>query len=66
MADHATLMLLLLVRPTKPGQRSVKDAANGRLKEVYEPVDDNGKERNPAFNHIPPFPGRPWIWISSI
>jgi len=35
----------------------VKDAANGRLKEIYEPVDDNGKERKPSLQ---PYPSIPW------
>src|SRR5689334_23481183 len=35
----------------------VEDAANGRLKEIYEPVDDNGKERKPSLQ---PYPSIPW------
>jgi len=35
----------------------VKDAANGKLKEIYEPVDDKGKERKPSLQ---PYPSIPW------
>src|SRR5689334_18015968 len=35
----------------------VNDAANGRLKEIYAPVDDNGKERKPSLQ---PYPSIPW------
>jgi len=35
----------------------VTDAANGRLKEIYEPVDENGKERKPSLQ---PYPSIPW------
>src|SRR5690348_2197955 len=35
----------------------VDDAANGRLKEIYAPVDDNGKERKPSLQ---PYPSIPW------
>ena len=35
----------------------VKDAANGGLKEIYEPLDDNGKERKPSLQ---PYPSIPW------
>jgi len=35
----------------------VNDAANGKLKEIYEPIDDNGKERKPSLQ---PYPSIPW------
>jgi radical SAM superfamily enzyme YgiQ (UPF0313 family) len=35
----------------------VNDAANGRLKEIYAPVDENGKERKP---NLQPYPSIPW------
>src|SRR5499427_10541112 len=35
----------------------VADAASGRLKEIYAPVDEAGKERKPALN---PYPTIPW------
>src|SRR6185295_14984735 len=35
----------------------VEDAANGGLKEIYEPVDENGKERKPSLQ---PYPSIPW------
>jgi radical SAM superfamily enzyme YgiQ (UPF0313 family) len=35
----------------------VSDAANGCLKEIYEPVDDSGKERKPSLQ---PYPEIPW------
>lgn len=35
----------------------VRDAAQGRLKEIYEPVDEIGKERKPALQ---PYPSIPW------
>jgi radical SAM superfamily enzyme YgiQ (UPF0313 family) len=35
----------------------VNDAASGRLKEIYAPVDDNGKERKPSLQ---PYPSIPW------
>src|ERR671927_498671 len=35
----------------------VKDAASGRLKEIYAPVDDNGKDRKPSLQ---PYPSIPW------
>jgi radical SAM superfamily enzyme YgiQ (UPF0313 family) len=37
--------------------RIVEDAARGELKEVYEPVDENGKERKPSLQ---PYPEIPW------
>lgn len=35
----------------------VRDAAQGRLKEIYEPVDETGKERKPGLQ---PYPSIPW------
>ena len=37
--------------------RIVQDAASGQLKEIYEPVDETGKERKPALQ---PYPVIPW------
>ena len=37
--------------------RIVNDVLNGELKEVYEPVDDVGKERKPSLQ---PYPVIPW------
>ncbi|HSB26317.1 MAG TPA: radical SAM protein [Pyrinomonadaceae bacterium] len=34
----------------------VADAAKGQLKEIYEPVDDAGKERKPSLNSYPIIP----------
>jgi len=34
----------------------VADAAQGRLKEIYEPVDDTGKERKPSLKSYPVIP----------
>ena len=34
----------------------VADAAQGRLKEIYEPVDDHGKERKPSLKEYPVIP----------
>src|SRR6185436_8373006 len=35
----------------------VEDAANGCLKEIYAPLDENGKERKPSLQ---PYPAIPW------
>src|ERR1044072_9231838 len=35
----------------------VEAAASGKLKEIYKPVDDNGKERKPSLQ---PYPSIPW------
>jgi radical SAM superfamily enzyme YgiQ (UPF0313 family) len=35
----------------------VRDAARGRLKEIYAPLDDKGKERKPSLQ---PYPSIPW------
>ena len=40
--------------------RIVADAAHGRLKEIYEPVDEAGKERKPSLQ---PYPVIPWDTI---
>jgi radical SAM superfamily enzyme YgiQ (UPF0313 family) len=37
--------------------RIVEDAALGRLKEIYAPVDETGKERKPSLK---PYPSIPW------
>src|SRR5207248_3140307 len=37
--------------------RIVEDAARGELKEVYEPVDETGKEHKPSLQ---PYPAIPW------
>src|ERR1044072_6254395 len=37
--------------------RIVEDAARGELKEIYEPVDETGKERKPSLQ---PYPAIPW------
>src|SRR5438128_8048290 len=37
--------------------RIVEDAARGELKEIYEPVDESGKERKPSLQ---PYPVIPW------
>src|ERR1700741_885904 len=34
----------------------VEDAARGELKEIYEPVDNTGKERKPSLNSYPTIP----------
>ncbi|MDQ2856493.1 MAG: B12-binding domain-containing radical SAM protein [Acidobacteriota bacterium] len=38
----------------------VEDAAHGRLKDIYEPVDETGKERKPSLQ---PYPTIPWDTI---
>ena len=35
----------------------VEDAANGSLREIYAPVDENGKDRKPSLQ---PYPSIPW------
>lgn len=37
--------------------RIVEDAARGELKEIYEPLDETGKERKPSLQ---PYPEIPW------
>src|SRR5205807_8799911 len=34
----------------------VEDAANGKLKEIYEPVDEAGKEKKPSLQSYPVIP----------
>src|ERR1700745_793627 len=36
--------------------RIVEDAARGELKEIYEPVDETGKERKPSLKQYPVIP----------
>jgi len=52
---HADAVALGEADETWP--RIVRDAAEGQLKEVYEPVDENGKERKPSLQ---PYPVIPW------
>ncbi len=52
---HADAVALGEADETWP--RIVADAAQGRLKEIYEPVDDAGKERKPSLK---PYPVIPW------
>jgi radical SAM superfamily enzyme YgiQ (UPF0313 family) len=52
---HADAIALGEADETWP--RIVEDAANGRLKEIYAPVDENGKERKPSLQ---PYPTIPW------
>ena len=55
---HADAVALGEADETWP--RIVADAAQGRLKEVYEPVDEHGKERKPSLQ---PYPVMPWKTI---
>jgi len=52
---HADAVALGEADDTWP--RIVEDAARGALKEVYEPVDAEGKERKPSLQ---PYPAIPW------
>jgi radical SAM superfamily enzyme YgiQ (UPF0313 family) len=52
---HADAVALGEADETWP--RIVEDAARGELKEVYEPVDETGKERKPSLQ---PYPVIPW------
>lgn len=52
---HADAVALGEADETWP--RIVADAAHGRLKEIYEPVDELGKERKPSLK---PYPVIPW------
>jgi radical SAM superfamily enzyme YgiQ (UPF0313 family) len=54
-ARHADAVALGEADETWP--QIVRDAAAGNLKEVYEPVDETGKERKPALE---PYPNIPW------
>lgn len=55
---HADAIALGEADETWP--RIVEDAARGELEEVYEPVDENGKERKPSLR---PYPEIPWDTI---
>jgi radical SAM superfamily enzyme YgiQ (UPF0313 family) len=55
---HADAVALGEADETWP--RIVEDAARGQLKEIYEPVDDSGKERKPSLQ---PYPIIPWDTI---
>ncbi|MCA1602239.1 MAG: cobalamin-dependent protein, partial [Acidobacteria bacterium] len=52
---HADAVALGEADETWP--RIVEDAARGQLKDVYEPVDETGKERKPSLT---PYPLIPW------
>ena len=51
---HADAVALGEADETWP--KIVADAAQGRLKEIYEPVDDKGKERKPSLKEYPVIP----------
>lgn len=51
---HADAVALGEADETWP--KIVADAAQGRLKEIYEPVDDQGKERKPSLKEYPVIP----------
>ena len=51
---HADAVALGEADETWP--RIVSDAARGQLREIYEPVDETGKERKPSLNHYPTIP----------
>ena len=53
--QHADAVALGEADETWP--KIVADAARGELKEVYEPVDETGKERKPS---LAPYPMIPW------
>jgi radical SAM superfamily enzyme YgiQ (UPF0313 family) len=53
--QHADAVALGEADETWP--RIVEDAASGQLKDVYAPVDDEGKERKPSLQ---PYPTIPW------
>src|SRR5512132_513617 len=52
---HADAIALGEADETWP--RIVEDAERGELKDIYEPVDDTGKERKPSLQ---PYPAIPW------
>src|SRR5262245_29524320 len=52
---HADAVALGEADETWP--RIVEDAANGRLKDLYAPLDETGKERKPSLQ---PYPEIPW------
>jgi radical SAM superfamily enzyme YgiQ (UPF0313 family) len=51
---HADAVALGEADETWP--KIVADAAQGRLQEIYEPVDDHGKERKPSLKEYPVIP----------
>lgn len=51
---HADAVALGEADETWP--KIVADAARGELKEIYEPVDETGKERKPGLDHYPLIP----------
>ena len=51
---HADAVALGEADETWP--KIVADAAQGRLKEIYEPVDNHGKERKPSLKEYPVIP----------
>jgi len=51
---HADAVALGEADETWP--KIVADAAQGKLKEIYEPVDDSGKERKPSLKEYPIIP----------
>jgi len=51
---HADAVALGEADETWP--KIVADAAQGRLQEIYEPVDDKGKERKPSLKEYPVIP----------
>src|SRR6266536_3554319 len=51
---HADAVALGEADETWP--KIVADAARGELKDVYEPVDETGKERKPCLDHYPMIP----------
>jgi radical SAM superfamily enzyme YgiQ (UPF0313 family) len=51
---HADAVALGEADETWP--RIVADAAQGRLKEIYEPIDNQGKERKPSLKEYPVIP----------
>src|SRR4051795_9433830 len=53
-ARHADAVALGEADQTWP--KIVADAAQGRLQEIYEPVDDKGKERKPSLKEYPVIP----------
>ena len=55
---HADAVALGEADETWP--KIVADAARGQLKEIYEPVDESGKERKPSLQ---PYPVIPWDTI---
>jgi radical SAM superfamily enzyme YgiQ (UPF0313 family) len=52
---HADAVALGEADETWP--KIVEDAVRGQLKEIYAPVDENGKERKPSLQ---PYPSIPW------